>query len=229
MSSRDKILLSVFGVIAALGATWFLLVTPKRDDARNLDTQIAAARADLAGTAARATEYRVARDRLRKHPEVFEQSARALPNRVAMPDLLRTLTRTAKGTGVKVGDLTTSAGTASSTPGISSVSLSLSFSGDFLALQRYLQRLQRFVAVHSRDVDAKGRLVALNTVQLSGGADGQLKAQVSATVYVMQPGALSLTPATTTPPASAAGAAPSSPAPAGAAASASTPPAGGVQ
>src|SRR5204862_608828 len=120
----------------------------------------------------------------------------------------------ARGTGVVMNDLSTGdgsggSGAAASSPGIGSVGVQLTFSGDFLALQRYLQRLQRFVAVHSRDVDAKGRLVTLNTVQLSNGQDGQLKAQVSATVYVMQPGALSLTPATTTPPASAAGAAPS--------------------
>ena len=229
MSSRDKILLATFGVIAALAATWFVVVAPKRDEARQLDAQITAARTDLAGTAANAASYRAARDRLRKHPEAFKKAGTALPSRVAMPDLLRTLTRTARGTGVVLDDLTTGDGNGAgaTSPGIGSVGLQLNFTGDFLALQRYLQRLQRFVAVHSRDVDAKGRLVALNTVQLSGGDDGLLKAQVSATVYVMQPDALTLAPAT---PAPAPGAAPSTtPAPPSAAASATTPTAGGVQ
>ena len=91
-------------------------------------------RTDLAGVSARAASYRAARDRLRKHPQAFAKAGRALPNRTAMPELLRTLTRTARGTGVTMGELTVGAGDSSATassPGITSVGLQLSFDGDY--------------------------------------------------------------------------------------------------
>jgi Tfp pilus assembly protein PilO len=218
VSQRDRLLLLVGVVAVALAGGWFLVIQPKRNEARDVDAQIIAARTQLAGTAGMAAQYRASRASLRKHPEVFVRAGRALPSRVAMPDLLRTLTKTARGTGVKIGDLTVGAGGASTTPGIGSVPLSLSFDGDFLALQRYLGRLQRFVAVSKKDVEAKGRLVSLDTVDMTPGDSGTLVAKVSATVYVMQPGALS---ATTSAPA--AGATAGTPAPA------STPTAGGSQ
>jgi len=235
VKSRDKFLLGVVAVIAVFAGAWMLVIQPKRQDARKLETQITAARTDLAGVSARAAQYRAARERLLHHPQAFAKAGRALPNRVSMPELLRTLTRTARGTGVTIGDLTVSGGssdsgagsTSSTTPGISSVGLQLSFNGDFLALHRYLERLQRFVQVSSKDVAARGRLVSLDNVQLSQG-DGGLSAKVGATVYVLQPGSLTPGASTTAAPAATAapatpGAAPASPAPA-----AATPTTGGA-
>jgi len=205
VTQRDKLLVTLAAVVGVLAAGWFLVVAPKRQDARRLDEQIATARTQLAGTAGRAAQYRAARDDLRKHPEAFRRAGRALPNRASMPELLRTLTATTQGTGVTLGDLTTGgaaggAGATTSTPGIGSVGLQLSFTGNFLSLQRYLGRLERFVNVSRDDVDAKGRLLALNSVQLTPGEDSKLSAKVSATVYVLQPGGLAATaPATTAP------------------------------
>ena len=238
MSSRDKILIGVVAIVAVIGGAWMGVVKPKREDARQIETQITAARSDLAGVSARAASYRAARDRLRKHPQAFEKAGRALPSRVSMPELLRTLTRTARGTGVTMGELNVGndagGGASSSTPGISSVGLQLSFDGDFLALHRYLERLERFVQVSSKDVAARGRLVALNNVQLSSGDSG-LTAKVGATVYVLQPGALTPGAATTAPAATGAtaapataGAPPAAGAPAAPAASASNSTTGGA-
>jgi len=221
---RDKILLAVALTGVVLAGAWFKMVAPKREETRQIQAQIATARADLAGASARAAEYKAARDRLRKHPEVFEKAGKALPNRVSMPDLLRTLTRTAKGTGVTMGNLTTGSGSgggaaASATPGLNTVGLQLSFTGDFLALRRYLQRLQGFVAVTKDSVAARGRLVALNSISLQPDGD-KLTADVSATVYTLQPGALAAgatatsgtTGATPATPAPAAGTTPAAPA-----------------
>jgi Tfp pilus assembly protein PilO len=206
VKQRDKLLISVIAIVGVLAAGWFTLLAPKREDARQIDAQITAAQSQLAGASARAAQYRAARRSLLQHPEAFKRAGRALPTRAAMPDLLRTLTRTARGTGVKISELSTSAGGADAAitaAGIGSVGLSLSFNGDFLALQRYLARLQRFVAVSRKEVDANGRLVALNSVQMSRGDDA-LTAKVSATVYVLQPGGLTAAAApapTTTAPA----------------------------
>jgi len=236
---RDKILLAVAVIGVVLAGSWFFMAAPKREDARKIDAQIASARSDLAGASARAAQYKAAQDRLRKHPEVFEKSAKALPNRVSMPEFLRTLTKTARGTGVTLGELSTGSADGSSSaamPGINSVGLSLTFSGDFLALRRYLERLQRFVNVSKDDVAARGRLVALNQVHLKPADGGDLNASVTATVYTLQPGALAAgatatsgTTGTTGTPAPAAGAPAAAPTTGAPAPAASTPtPAGGA-
>ena len=211
MSQRDRIILGVVAVLAVFGGGWIGVAKPKRQEAAKLDQQIEAARTDLAGASARAAEYRAARASLRKHPEVFKQSARALPNRAATPELLRTLMRKAEGTGVTMTDFKTTPG-AETTPGITSVGLDLNFIGDFLSLQRYLARLQKMVGVTAQDVNAKGRLMTLKTVTLTPGDDGRLTAKVAATVYVMS--AAALAGGATTPAPATGTAAPATPAPA---------------
>ena len=209
MSQRDKILVAVGVTLAALIGGWFIMAKPKRAEMRTLDTQITAKRTELAGVSARAAQYRAARESLRRNPQAFRQSAKALPNRVAMSELLRTLQRTADRAGVDMTDLTTSGGPAD-TPGISSVNLALSFNGSFLSLQRFLDELQRFVKVSKQHVAAKGRLLALDGVSLTpvDTTAGKLTAKVTATAYILQPGALTVGAAATTPAAGAATPAP---------------------
>jgi Tfp pilus assembly protein PilO len=224
VSQRDKILVAVAASVAALLGGWFVMAKPKRADMRTLDTQIEAKRGELAGVSARAAQYRAARESLTRNPQAFRQANKALPNRVAMSELLRTLSRTADGTGVTMSDLSTGAGETGS-PGITSVDLSLNFDGSFLELQRFLAKLQKFVKVSKQRVAAKGRLLALNGITLSGGAPGStiLTAKVSATAYILQPGALSVgatapaTGATTPTPTPAPGATASTPTTTGAA------------
>src|SRR4051812_24738376 len=176
------------------------MAKPKRADMRTLDAQIEAKRGELAGVSARAAQYRAARDSLVRNPQAFRQSAKALPNRVAMSELLRTLSRTADGAGVTMSDLSSSAGDAS-TPGVSSVNLSLTFDGSFLELQRFLAKLQKLLRVSKQRVPARARLLALDGISLPAGeADSPpLSAKVSATAYILQPGALSVGAAATAP------------------------------
>ena len=196
MSQRDRIIVAAVAIVAAVGGGWFLMAKPKRAEMRQLDAQITAKRAELAGAAATAARYRAARDELRRNPQAFREAGKALPNRIAMSELLRTLDKSAGDVGVEMSSLNTAPGSGS-TPGISSVDLALEFDGSFLALQRFLGKMQKLVKVSRDRVAAKGRLLALNSVQLGavGGDESGLKAKVSATAYILQPGALTATPA----------------------------------
>ena len=199
MSQRDKIIAAAVAGLLALVGGWLFIAKPKRAEMRKLDAQIQTQRDALAGVSAQAATYRAARESLQRNPQAFREAGKALPNRVAMSELLRTLSRTASKSGVTMSDLSTAAGDAS-TPGISSVNLSLSFDGSFLELQRFLAKLQKFVKVSKQHVAAKGRLLALDSVSLAGGTGGSnLSAKVSATAYILQPGALTVGSAATTP------------------------------
>src|SRR5690242_13889217 len=142
-----------------------------------------------------------------------------------MPSILSTLESTAKRDGVTMTTLnsggsssgaaptqpaTTSTTTsAAATPsGVSSVSLSLSFNGRFLQLQRFFADLQSFVKVSHNQLKATGRLVSVNSISLGAGDRGlpKLTAHVDATVYTLDPIDTSAaattaptTPTTTTP------------------------------
>lgn len=209
MSSRDRTLLIVVGLVVVLGGAWFAIVSPKRSESASIDTQITAAGAALQQANSDVARYAAARDALRNDAKALRAAGKALPTRVAMPALLRQLERTATSDGVDMTALTTSgssglpAAPTTTTPGIDSVGLSLTFSGDFVNLQRYLATLERFVRVSTRNVEATGRLFAINGIRLGAGAKGlpNLSASVDATVYVLQPAAAEAAtqPAATTP------------------------------
>ena len=79
MSQRDKILIAAAATLVAVVGGWFVMAKPKRAEMRSLDSQIATMRTEVNGVAAKAAEYRAARDTLRSNPQVFRQAGKALP------------------------------------------------------------------------------------------------------------------------------------------------------
>jgi hypothetical protein len=207
MSSRDRTLLIAIAVLVVLAGGWFAIISPKRSESAALGSDLTAARASLLQANADVARFTQARADLRADAKALRAAGKALPTRVAMPALLRELERTATRDGVTMTALTTSAASAvtatvttppatgsaatPATSGISSMGLSLTFTGRFVDLQRYLATLQRFVRVSAKNVDATGRLFAMNGVRLGAGPNGlpSLSASVDATVYMLDPAA----------------------------------------
>lgn len=228
MTKRDRMLLVVIAVVGVLAAAFFLVVKPKRAELRALDAQVVAAQTRLSTAQGTIAQEQSARDQLAKDMRGLLAASRAVPTTVAMPELLQQL-QAAAGTSVQMTSLTASnaaspsapttgasttpgAAGGSSTPGVSSQSLDLQFSGGFLSLQRFLDHLQHFVDVSRQRVTATGRLMSLDKVSLAAGKSGPgLTAQVTATIYTLNPSVLNggaVTPA--------APGTPAAPAPAGA-------------
>ena len=92
------------------------------------------------------------------------------------------------------------------TTGVSALAFNLSFSGSFLNLSGYFRQLQRFVAVRNEQVSAKGRLLRVESIDITPGAAGwpDMTAQVGAASYVVDPlpalGSQTASPATGTTP-----------------------------
>jgi hypothetical protein len=209
MSKRDQAILTLVGVLAVAAAAWLLVISPKRDEVAQINTQLTAAQATLAQANSDVARYTAARTEIRKSRARLAAAGRALPSQVAMPSLLRELEQTAKNDGVTMTTLNSSgtagaatdpsATTSTAPSGVTAVSLTLSFDGRFLPLQQFLSDLQKFVKVSHKNFKASGRLLAVNSVNLGAGQGGlpDLTAAVSATVYVLDP--LSAQPTTAAP------------------------------
>ncbi len=72
-------------------------------------------------------------------------------------------------------------------PGVSTVKLTMTFKGSFSHLERFFSRIDRFIKLSSKRIQATGRLLSLSTLQLGMGEKGfpQLSAEVGASIYVL--------------------------------------------
>jgi hypothetical protein len=71
-----------------------------------------------------------------------------------------------------------------SAPGLSSVGLQFQLRGDFFDLADFFHRMKRFVRVVNGQIVVRGRLLTIDNFSFSTTEGGELKAEVSATVYL---------------------------------------------
>jgi Tfp pilus assembly protein PilO len=118
----------------------------------------------------------------------------------------------------------TGAAASSSAPGLVSVPLTFTMTGDYFSLADFLHRMKRFVRVVNDQIVVQGRLMTIESFSFQNNDAGSpgLKADVSATVYLTPPEQGTTAGATSQGPAGASGAASTSATP-GAPASPSTP------
>ena len=77
--SRDRIVISVLVVAGILGAFWFGLLSPKRQDAQRLEAQLATQQQRLAKAQAGAAEATSARDRYNADYKTVALLGKAVP------------------------------------------------------------------------------------------------------------------------------------------------------
>jgi Tfp pilus assembly protein PilO len=95
----------------------------------------------------------------------------------------------ANGANAAAGGASAPGGTAgaaaTSAPGLESIPLDFEFRGNFFQLADFFHRMKRFVRVMNNRIVIRGRLMTINSFSFdSSEAFPQIKAQVSATVYL---------------------------------------------
>lgn len=164
--------------VAVAGAG--LLILPQRQHAKRLDAQIAALRGEVDAASSFATSY---------HPEALDSAdlfrlAKAMPSRVAMPDLLLQLERMAGSAGVTLDAV------APRDPvqrqGYRAVPIQLSAHGPFYSVSDFLLRLRSTVRVRGEALDVSGRLYAVDALRIDepAGSSGNLKLQLTVSAFV---------------------------------------------
>ncbi|MBV8430104.1 MAG: type II secretion system protein M [Solirubrobacterales bacterium] len=208
MSTRDRTILGVICLIAAVVAPWLLVISPKRDQATKLQSQIASAQSQLSSVQAQLAQGEKARAEFASSYTTMVRLGEAVPTDDNTPSLIVELQSAAKQSGIQFQGLIFNAGQGagpSSGPSSASSASSLppgatvgpagfpvepftfTFGGSFFHLANFVGRLQRFVIDNNDNLSVSGRLMSLNSISLLPSSNGfpQITATISATTYLL--------------------------------------------
>ena len=185
----------VVGLIVYGLAGYFLLVSPQKSKAAELERQTAATEQQidqyriLAAQAAATPPIRVA--------ELFRLT-KAMPDSVDMAGVILELSRVARQSGIEFDSITPQGATPVS--GYSTVPLTVEFDGNFYELSDFLFRLRNLVRVHAGELDAQGRLFLVDSISFGESTTSFPQIKASMTVHAFVYGDLSVpAPAETAP------------------------------
>jgi hypothetical protein len=211
VSRRNSMLIAVVAVVAAIGAYWMLVLSPKREEAVKLDGQITKQQSALATAEADVATYEAAQKHYRANYSMVARLGKAVPADDDVRSLLVQVNAAAKRAGVDfrtinisaTGSPTSGPGAAPATgtappPGASTVGsagfstmpFSFNFKGSFFELGKFFNRIDKFVAVRNGGLDVTGRLLLLNSITLTPDSEKgfpNLTADVTANSYLLPP------------------------------------------
>ncbi len=243
MTGRDRIVLVVLSSLAVLAAVWLLAVSPERQRATKLATQVSAAQAQLATAESEVSSARGAQARYTAEYASVVSLGKAVPPSQEVSSLIYQLDQASNQKQVEFNSITSGGGAGASPAsaaataapgaalaGFTQMPFTFVFNGSFLDLYHLFQQLNHYtLRTASGGLEVSGRLLTIQSLKLapdtvaaqgtgkaSGKSAEQLTGTITAAAYVL-PASQGLTGGAT--PASPAGGA--SPAAAGSAAAGS--------
>jgi Tfp pilus assembly protein PilO len=213
MSGRDRLVLTGLVTIAVLVGAWMLLVSPEREKAATLQTQVTAASAQLAAAESQVANARAAEASYAAAYATIVKLGKAVPASQEVPSLIYELAQATHEKNVDFTSIVSGASGSAATPaaaspvaaaGLTSMPFTFVFNGSYLNLYHFFQQLNLFAKrTASGGLQVNGRLltiqsVKLNPVAASASQPGtsatapQLTGTITATAYVL-PASQSLT------------------------------------
>ncbi len=187
-----QIALVVVGVLVLGAAAFFGLIRPKKAEAARLQKETDAAKAQV-------TDYYAKSAAVKGRPKIRSADlfrlAKAMPGQADMSGVLLQLNQIAADTGITFQSIAPQ----NSVPisGYQAVPIHLTFQGNFYNLVDFLFRLRNLVDVEHGQLNATGRLFAIDTLSFEEAQGGF--PQISATLVVDAFVYGTLAPATATP------------------------------
>lgn len=228
MTRTNKILAAVVAVGLAAFGFYHLALAPQREEAARLDGQIAKKTAEIAAAKAQLGTYEKAKASYKRNYATLARLGKAVPADDDVKSLLVQLENAADRSGVDFEKIELGSGLGGATtaqpasgekpaeglapaPGavpvangvLSAMPFSFTFTGSYFDLSSFLARLERFVTVNNRKLDATGRLLRLESVAVTPATEGfpKMQAQINAATYLVPPvEAVAGAAAPTTPP-----------------------------
>jgi Tfp pilus assembly protein PilO len=192
VSKNKTLLIAVVATAAAMAAFWFLALAPKREEAKSLETQIAAKETELATAQATLAGYRKSKENYGDNYATVVRLGKAVPEDDDIRSLLVQLDAEAGGTNVDfrtvevggdaaAGEAPAATGTAAFEP----TPFKFTFKGRYENLTQFLTRMERFVTLRNEKMDVTGRLLRLETIDMQVDAAGfpQIIAQIGGSSY----------------------------------------------
>jgi len=189
---------------------WFVLVSPKRSHAADLEVQISAAETQLSQARAAirpgTTPARI------EVADLFRLS-KAMPAATDMPGILLELSRVATDTGIDFESIAPQDVKPAGTYQV--LTIGLVFDGNYYELSDFLFRLRNLVGVRNGELDATGRLFTVDRLDFTESPTKFPNIQAALTVSAFVYGAAPVvggSPSTTAPTDTTAGGSPEAPA-----------------
>jgi Tfp pilus assembly protein PilO len=189
-----KLGLLAAGVLLALVAGWFLVISPKRSDVSTLKQQIEDTQTQIAV----AHGVRTPSQPAIRVADLFKLS-RAMPNTADIPGVLLQISRVAEETGVTFRAITPHDPV--SLGAYQQIDIDLTFEGRFYDLSDFLYRLRNLVDVHRGVLNATGRLFLVDSISLNQGEQSfpHVQATLTVSAYVFGDGTAPPVPSGLTP------------------------------
>jgi hypothetical protein len=163
-------------LLFALIVGWLMIISPKRQQASKLASEIEAAQIQITELQSGGPQSSVQPIRV---ADLFELS-RAMPDRADIPSVLLQLSQISAETGVSFQSITPHDPVTLGS--YQQIGIDLTFNGLFYNLSDFLYRLRNMVGVHQGVLAATGRLFSVDAISFS---EGKLKfPEVSATLTV---------------------------------------------
>jgi Tfp pilus assembly protein PilO len=194
MSARDRKLLMILVPVAIFALYWVLLLNPAMNRSEELQKPLETAHVERDAAVATAHEMTQAKINYEKDYSELVELSKAIPQSVAVSDLMRELNRAADGMGIEFTNITMAeetptdeiaAQTAAATGNevLDEIPVELTFDGRFFALSDLFRTVQRFVQVADGRLDVHGRLIRIDEFSFDSSAFPNITAQISATIY----------------------------------------------
>ena len=199
MTLRDRLVLTAVIVLAVVGASWVLVVSPERKKATELATQVVAAKAQLSAAESKLNTARQAQARYSSAYTSIVSLGKAIPTSQEVPSLIYELSQASKQKSVDFQSITVGSGTAGAASAASSAAVASTgfaqfpftfvFSGSYFGLEHMLRQLTDLATLTpAGTLQVNGRLLTIQSVRLAPdtettGKRSQLTASVIATAY----------------------------------------------
>jgi len=165
LSARALTIGAVAAVVVYAAVVWLLIVSPKHGEAAD-------ARADVAAAELRLAEARAASNRSTSAgapvADVF-RLAKAMPGSADQPGLVLELDRLARATGVTLRVIAPQE-PLTGLGGPTSIPLSVTVGGTYFRISKFIRRIQALVTVRRGKIRARGRLFAVQSLELDESA-----------------------------------------------------------
>ena len=214
MTTRDRIVIMVVLALAAVGAAWMFVVSPKRSEASSLNTQISSEQSQLTAAQGQVAAGMNARREFAGQYAELAKLGEAVPPDDDVPSLIYQVQSAAAASHVSfrglqlasAGASSSSSSTTSSPNGQSTTAplppgaavgaaglpteqFTITLSGNYFNLSGFFNKLEGFVWSDNGTLEIRGRLMSINAISLVPGPSGfpQITASVSATTYIVPP------------------------------------------
>lgn len=199
MTARDRKLLFILVPAATFALYWMLLMNPVLDRRAALEQPIQQAETERDKDVNAARQVTAAKARYERDYAELVELSKAIPESVAVADLMRELNRAARGMGIEFSNITmadataaeedapqpagTPAPAASTARGLEEIPVDLTFNGRFFALSDLFRTMQRFVRTADGQLQVHGRLIRVDEFSFDSTSFPNITAQIKATIY----------------------------------------------